>query len=417
MPFPIHRRQFLGQAFGLTALTATVPSFLHKTGLALAGDPRQDIAPIPGLKDNHVLVMVQLAGGNDGLNTVVPYGDDRYYRARPRLGIEKAKLHRLDDHLGLHPELVEFKKLYDDGGLAVVQNVGYPNPDRSHFRSTDIWETASPSNQVWRTGWVGRYFDNNCSGAQSPALGLQVGDRPALTFAGPHLRGVTIANPSILSWPEKTPATEGMNQVNRIEAAGIDALDFLQRRANETLGLSRRLQAALGRAKPTQEYPPFAFCQAVKLVAQLIAAEFPTRVYFVSLASFDTHSNQALTQAALLQELSEGLSALYNDLKAQGHLERTLIMTFSEFGRRVAENQSGGTDHGTASVLFMLGGGIKPGVHGPYPDLQNLDEGDLIHRIDFRSVYAAVLEKWFQADAQRILEESFPPVALFGAGG
>src|SRR5262249_52813669 len=156
--------------------------------------------------------------------------------------------------------------------------------------------------------------------AQSPALGLQVGDRPALTFASPHLRGVTIANPTILSWPARAAATEVMNQVNRIEAAGIGALDFLQRRANETLGLAQRLQAALRQAKPTGAYPPFAFCQALQLVAQLIAAEFPTRVYYVSLSGFDTHSNQALTQAALLQELSEGLSALCNDLKAQGHL-------------------------------------------------------------------------------------------------
>ncbi|MGE3821865.1 MAG: DUF1501 domain-containing protein, partial [Isosphaeraceae bacterium] len=167
------RRQFLRQAAGLTALTSTVPAFLHKTGLAFTGDPRRKVPPIPGLKDDRVLVVVQLAGGNDGLNTVIPHGDDLYAKARPKLGIEPKKVLRIHDQTGLHPDLVELKDLFDEGELAIVQNVGYPNPDRSHFRSSEIWETASPADKTWTTGWIGRYFDNECAGAETALLGLQ----------------------------------------------------------------------------------------------------------------------------------------------------------------------------------------------------------------------------------------------------
>lgn len=407
------RRQFLRRAAGMAALTTTVPTFLGKTASALTSK----VAPIPGLNDDRVLVVVQLAGGNDGLNTLVPHGDDAYYKARPKLAIGAKKVLKVDEHLGFHPELAELKALLDDGDLAVVQNVGYPNPDRSHFRSSEIWETASGADDAWTTGWLGRYFDSECAKAQSPALGLQLGERPAQTFASPRPRAITLANPAILDWPARGPVADGLAKLNQVEPTGIEAFDYVQRTANETLGLSKRLREALRDTKAPVSYAPFEFSQSLKLVAQMIAAEVPTRVYYVSLTGFDTHAAQANRHAALLQELSQGLATFHRDLKARGHLDRTLVMTFSEFGRRVAENRSAGTDHGTANVMVLTGGGIAPGLHGERPDLKSLDESnDLVYKTDFRSVYAAVLGDWFGADAGKVLQGQFTPLPLLRAG-
>ena len=402
------RRQFTRLA-GLTALTATVPTFLHKTGMALA-DPTK---PLAGLKDNRVLVIVQLAGGNDGLNTLVPYADDAYYKMRPRLGIDAKKVLRLDDHVGLHPEMVELHKLFKDGGLAVVPNVGYPNPNRSHFSSMDVWETASPSNRIGTTGWVGRYFDHECKGVPGAMLGLRLGEQAALTFAGERSRASTLANPSLLEVPAQGALKKGMEKVNQVETTGIAALDFIQRTGNETQSLARRLREIVRDVKPAVEYPPFALCQSLRLVAQMIAAEAPTRVYYVTLGGFDTHSAQLNRHAALLQELSQALSLFYRDLKAHKQIDRVMLLTFSEFGRRAAENKQLGTDHGTANVMLVLGGKVKPGLHGTPPDLAKRDaEGDPLYKTDFRSIYAGVLRDWLNADAGRILGGKFEPLAL-----
>jgi uncharacterized protein (DUF1501 family) len=407
-PSSIDRRQFLSVA----ALTATLPAFLVRTGQALAGDPRRDAAPLNGLKDNHVLVVVQLAGGNDGLNTVVPFANDVYRKARPKLALDAKKVLKVNADLGFHPEMTDLKRLYDDGLLAVVSNVGYPNPNRSHFRATEIWETASDAKRVLQTGWIGRYFDNDCRGVPSPMLGLQVGERPAPTFAHPAARAVTLGNADLFKWPTGGPVAAGLERLNTVRATGNDTLDFLQRSANQTLGLSRRIQEAVQDSRTSKDYLPFAFQQSLKLVAQMIAAEIPTRVYYVSLGGFDTHANQANRHAALLQELSQGLATFCRDLKELGHLDRTLVMTFSEFGRRVGENDSAGTDHGTAAPLFLVGGKVKPGLHGGPPDLADLESGDLPFKTDFRSVYTTVLEQWFHADPKMVLEGKFPALPL-----
>ncbi|MCI0461170.1 MAG: DUF1501 domain-containing protein, partial [Gemmataceae bacterium] len=315
----LNRRQFLGVA----ALTATLPSFLVRTGQILAGDPRRAVAPLAGLNDNHVLVVVQLAGGNDGLNTVVPFTNDAYRKARPKLALDATKVLKVTEDLGFHPEMTELKRLFDDGLLGVVTNVGYPNPNRSHFRATEIWETASDATQVLPTGWLGRYFDNECRGVPSPMLGLQVGERPAQAFAHRAARAVTLGNPDLFQWPTTGPLASGMERLNAVRATGNETLDFLQRSANQTLGLARRIQEALQDRKTSQDYLPFAFQQSLKLVAQMIAAEIPTRVYYVSLGGFDTHGNQANRHAALLQELSQGIATFCRVLKELGHLERT----------------------------------------------------------------------------------------------
>jgi uncharacterized protein (DUF1501 family) len=400
----LDRRQF-----GVAALSATLPVFLHKTGRALAADA--------GRHDGRVLVIVQLAGGNDGLNTLVPHADDAYYKARPRIGIDRKKILRLDDRLGLPSEMADLHRLFQDGGLAVIPNVGYPNPSRSHFRSMDIWETASPAKAFWKTGWVGRYFDATCSNVQGGMLGVRLGEQPALTFTGKNNRAATFVNPASLDVPADGAFAKGLDGVTKIEPTGIDALDFIQRTANETRDLSRRIREAVRDVKPAVDYPPFILCQSLKLVAQMIIAEAPTRVYYVTLGGFDTHSGQMNRHLALLQELSQALALFRKDLAAHKQLERVALVTFSEFGRRVEENQQAGTDHGTANVVFALGGKVKAGIHGQPPNLEKLDErGDLVHETDFRSVYAAVLRDWLSADADTILEGKFTPVPLFTRG-
>jgi uncharacterized protein (DUF1501 family) len=412
MTLKIDRRQFV-RLTGLAALTATVPSFLHKTGVALAGPSHPETKPLPGLKDNHVLVILQLAGGNDGLNTLVPYADDHYHKLRPRIGISAKQVLKLDDHFGLHPEMFELHKLFQEGGLALVPNVGYPNPSRSHFRSSDIWETASTSARMWKSGWLGRYFDAECQGVPGAMLGLRLGEQPALTFAGDHLRAATLANPSLLEVPATGALEKGIDKLNAIEPTGIDALDFIQRTGNETHALARRMKAVVRDVKPAVEYPPFVLCQSLRLVAQMIVANVPTRVYYVTLGGFDTHSTQLNRHAGLLQELSQALSLFCKDLKAQGQLDRVLLLTFSEFGRRASENKQLGTDHGTGNVVFLVGGKVKPGIHGAPPDLVRLDsEGDPRFGVDFRSIYTDVLRDWLNADAAHVLGEQFKPLAL-----
>jgi uncharacterized protein (DUF1501 family) len=412
MTLKIDRRQFARLA-GLTALSATVPSFLHKTGVALAGPSHPGAKPLPGLKDNHVLVILQLAGGNDGLNTLVPYADDQYHKLRPRIGISAKRVLKLDDHFGLHPEMLELQKLFHEGGLALVPNVGYPNPSRSHFRSSDIWETASPSGQMWKSGWVGRYFDAECQGVPGAMLGLRLGGQPALTFAGDHTRAATLANPSLLEVPATGALEKGIEKLNKVEPTGIGALDFIQRTGNETHALARRMKAVVRDVQPAVEYPPYALCQSLRLVAQMIVAHVPTRVYYVTLAGFDTHSAQLNRHAGLLQELSQALGLFRKDLKAQGQLDRVLLLTFSEFGRRASENKQLGTDHGTGNVVFLVGGKVKPGIHGAPPDLTKLDSvGDPHFGVDFRSIYADVLRDWLNADPDHVLGEQFKPLAL-----
>ena len=408
----IDRRAF-GRTLGLSALTATVPTFLHRTGVALAGDEAKGIAPIKGLKDDRVLVIVQLAGGNDGLNTVVPFADDRYYKARPKIAVPKDKVHKLNDSLGLHTEMDALKKVFDDAGLAVIPNVGYPNPNRSHFKSMDVWETATPPERIGKTGWVGRYFDADCKGADSPMLGLRVGEQAALSLVGDRSGVATFANPAMLDTHATGSLAKGLDRISEVEPTGIPALDYVQRTGNTTRELSRRISVAVREVKPAVEYPPFSLCQSLRLVSQMVTANIPTRVYYVTLGGFDTHSGQMLRHPALLQELSQALSLFRADLKAHGQLDRVLTMTFSEFGRRVDENQQQGTDHGTANVMFLMGGKVKGGVHGVAPDLGKLDDqGDMIFKTDFRNVYAGVLKGWLGADPTAVVGKDFAPLEL-----
>jgi uncharacterized protein (DUF1501 family) len=397
-------RRLFHRAFGLTALSATVPAFLAKSGMALASEER---------KTDRVLVVIQLGGGNDGLNTLVPYADDRYHKARPKIAIDPKSILKLDDALGFHPELLELHKLYKGGHLAVIPNVGYPNPNRSHFRSTDIWETASPADKILKSGWLGRYFDSACAEIPADPLGIRIGEQPSLAFAGDKLRAATFANPKMLDNPARGAAATALEKLASVEPTGIAALDFVQRTGNQSLALSRELQRAVKSVKPKVDYPPFALFQSLRLVAQMIAASLPPQVYYVSHGGFDTHAAQTQRHAYLLQEFSQAVSLFHADLKAQGLLDRVFGLTFSEFGRRVAENKNAGTDHGTANVVFAFGGKVKAGLHGTAPNLVDLDPlGDLIHKIDFRQVYAGVLQGWLNADPEKVLLGRFEPLPL-----
>lgn len=406
---PTTRRDFLrhgARGIGLLAFSNYAPAFL--THSAYAG------APLPE-KDRTILVLVQLAGGNDGLNTLVPYQDDQYYRLRPNLGLKRESLHVLDDQLGLHESLGPFKALLDEGKLGIVQNVGYPNPNRSHFRSTEIWETASASNAYLDTGWVGRYFDNACSGeahADAPD-GIHLSNEMPQSFLStdPHnLFGITRAlgrrrNRRDDELVEKMIAQSG-------DPAGHGNLSFLQHAMMDTLATERRIQSLLGRTSGGGDYPQSPFAQSMRSVATLIAAGLPTRVYFVSLGGFDTHSNQTNIHANLLRQLGEGMSAFQRDLDQRGLAEQVLTMTFSEFGRRPAENISRGTDHGTAAPLFVVGSKIRAGLHGSSPRLNVARNQDLEFSTDFRGVYATVLDRWLGCDARAVLGGKFEPVAF-----
>lgn len=396
------RREFIRQGLALAAVGATAPSFLTRSAQAApAGDDR-------------ILVVLQLAGGNDGLNTLVPFADDAYYRGRPTLGVPAAQVLRLDGHHGLHPGLAPLKSLYDDGRVALVQGVGYPNPNRSHFRAMEIWETAADSEQVLTTGWLGRWFDATCTGpASDPAIGLQLGRRQTPAFANQHSLGITLGSPAdyrFASGDARQQAT--FAALNEPVAGQGEALDFLSHTALNARLSAAEVQRVGTRRFATPAYPQSKLGHDLQLVGQMIAGGLPTRVYFVTLGGFDTHAQQAATHADLMTELGEALAAFDRDLRAQRNDGRVLLLAFSEFGRRVQENGSKGTDHGAAGPMFLLGPAVKPGLHGRTPSLTELDRGDLRHTVDFRAVYGEVLDRWLDTPAQSVLGRRYPALGL-----
>ncbi len=369
---------------------------------------------------NKLLVIVQLNGGNDGLNTVIPYKNSLYYEARPRLAVADEQVLALDENLGigLHPKLVNFKKLYDQGKLAIVQGVGYPNANRSHFRSTDIWMSAQPE-KVVGTGWIGRYLDHSIArfhGASFPAANVQ-GTLP-LT-----LRGDQVVVPSIQSLESYQFQTDSrypqdhetrvatFQRIHSQTVADDPYLSFLVNSGLKAVESAADLQEAASKYSSSVQYPTDPFAQGLKLVAQILTGGLGTQVMHVAIGGFDTHANQNtdnVNHPLLLQYIDSGLDAFYRDLVEHNIADEVLLMTFSEFGRRVRENGSLGTDHGTAAPMFILGNKVKGGLHSEYPSLSQLDNnGDLIHTVDFRQVYATILEDWLQTDSKEILEGSF----------
>jgi uncharacterized protein (DUF1501 family) len=398
--FPATRREFIStsaKGAGLLAFSQFVPGFLRDS--VAAGAPAPE-------RDRKILVLVQLAGGNDGLNTLIPYEDSNYYRLRPTLGIKKNEAISLTDHLGLHPSCEDLSQLYKEGKLSIVQNVGYPNPNRSHFRSTEIWEGATDANEFGDSGWLGRYLDNNCSGAPS------LGDPEAITFGNELPLSVQGESTHNLFSINKDPgkirrADYGLLDKMVGATSAPDNASFLKQTMMDTLITEKRIQKLFTQFSSGAKYPTDRLAASLKNVASLISSGLPTRIYFVSLGGFDTHQGQAGAQQRLLKELSASLAAFQNDLAERGLEDQVLTMTFSEFGRRPSENQSGGTDHGTAAPLFIMGSQIKSQLVGEAPDLNLANNKDLQFSTDFRRVYSTVLDKWLDCESEPVLGRKF----------
>ena len=421
-----------------TAATWTLPVFLEKTFFALDAKAADATTQFVTGRDGTILVVLQLAGGNDGLNTVVPYADDTYHRTRPTLALQDDQILKLDDYVGLNPKLTGLKSLYDEGHLAIVQGVGYPNPSRSHFRSTEIWETASDARRNETNGWLGRYFDNCCSGAD-PTVGVAIGEEMPQAFAAKNPTGITFSRPEQFRWrssepgyghvtteesffrqlngsdEEDMPTGNGRGSISALSGkarSDLSTLEFLQRTALDAQLSSDKVLAIARKYKSNVPYPQGQLASSLNIIARMIAGGLTSRVYYASHGGFDTHAGQINTHTRLMSEFNDAVSAFVADMKQQGNFQRVLLMTFSEFGRRVAENANGGTDHGAAAPMFVLGGAVKAGLLGKYPSLVDLDRGDLKFNTDFRSVYGTILDRWLKAPSQIVLGRKFPPLSV-----
>jgi uncharacterized protein (DUF1501 family) len=444
-PTAFTRRQFVFGGLTLASASLAVPSFLQRSAFALPG-LQPGMSSIPGAPEDRILVVVQLSGGNDGLNSVVPYRSGEYYKARPVIGIRENQALKLGTtgyaaEVGLHPNLTGFKELYDDGLMGIVQGVGYPNPNRSHFKSMDIWHTADTT--ATGDGWLGRYFDSECcgfgkgdrgkaEGVAGPAIrrdgatGIAVGRDAPLAMRGRLVQPISFEDPMAFRW---TGTTEDATLASYYEAIAKSQIqprqiggesgheansEFLVRTALDAQVNSEMIRKAVN-SKPRTSYANGRLADQLQMVASMIYAKLKTRVYYVSIGGFDTHDGQGGAtgrHANLMRDLSGAIASFYKDLKMQGNDGRVLTMVFSEFGRRVGQNGSNGTDHGTAAPLFLFGPMVKPGVLTDHPSLTDLDQGDLKFRVDFRTVYSALLGGWMKGDAKAVLDGNYAPAPV-----
>lgn len=353
--------------------------------------------PASAREGERALVVLQLSGGNDGINTVVPHRQDEYYRSRPTLGLSRGALHRLDDDHGLHPELRPLGELFDEGSVAVVHGVGYPNPDRSHFRSMEIWHTADPVNPPGETGWLGELADQLATGRPGTMAGLHIGteDLPRALFArqyfAPTVRDEHGFRLSKVGRGQEAFASGRARLLVGGDSAGD--LAFLREAARSTYDAATRM-SAMADAPPPVAYPDEPLAKRLHLVARLVTGGFGARVFHVAQDGYDTHATQAPRHASLLSELGRSLRAFVRDLESSGAADRVVVLIHSEFGRRVRENGSKGTDHGAGAPAFLVGGGVRGGLYGTPPDLSRLDQGDVSYSTDFRSLYSALAADW-----------------------
>lgn len=406
------RRQFITRGVTFVGAGLAAPRFLLGQG--------PGVARAAGRGGSRILVIIEMNGGNDGLNTVVPFTDPKYAEYRRSLALPAQTLLPVSETLGLHPSLAGLKSLFDENRLAIVQGVGYPQPNLSHFRSTEIWQTAVPD-AIASTGWLGRYLDGIAVPGSTALDAIAIGfETPALLTTA-----VSAGVASIDSFESYAIAGDGaqpQDDANKFaafaamyddvrgDAATLDFIANTGLAAYESSGVINQVADGYTPAVPYADDP---FSQSMLKIAQLIGSDLGTDIYVAGLGSFDTHANQAADHARLLRWLSDGLTSFARDIDAHGRADDVLVMTFSEFGRRVNENESSGTDHGTAAPLFVLGAGVRGGIYGDHPSLVNLDDNDdLIHGIDFRAVYRTVLEHWLQADPEAILGGTFEDVGF-----
>lgn len=400
---PFTRREFLkisSTGIGLLSFGQFAPEFLVNS--AMASSPKPE-------KDRSILVLVQLAGGNDGLNTLIPYEDSNYYKLRPTLGIKKKDALVISDTHALHSSMSKLNELYKEGKMGIVQNVGYPNPNRSHFRSTEIWETGVDSDKTTSTGWVGRFLDNNCSGVPNDStdpLAIHMTNNTPQSFGGknPHS---TFGFVNRVSRRDNDDTRKVLENTYKMSNLGDDNATFLKQTLMNTLVTEQKVQQKLDAYKPSVKYPNSNLASSLRNVAALIQAGLPTRVYFVSIGGFDTHSNQAGNHSSLLAQLSDAIHAFQKDLENNKLDKQVTTMTFSEFGRRPNENDSAGTDHGTAAPLFVIGSNVKGGIFGNPPNLKLQKNQDVEFSTDFRQVYSTMLEKWMNCSPEKVLWKKY----------
>ncbi len=403
------RRQFLGRgACGLSFVTlaGSMPGLLAR---AAAGAEA-------AAKNDHVLVVIELSGGNDGLNTLIPFENDLYFKNRPTLGIAKENVLKLNDGVGFHPSLAPLHELFQAGKLAVVQGVGYPEPNRSHFRSMEIWHTASTNNSVPTTGWLGRVVDHVAEKPDEQLYGLVLNGGLPQAFQADIVAVPVVAQlEALLPAGETAPAKAQL--LRKLSTAGRTAggpVDFLRTQAAAVYRAAERLHDATAKYQSSVMYPEGEVGPQLRRAAQILSADLGVRVLYATQGGYDTHATQKDAHAGLLDHLAQSLAAFQKDIEALKQSERVTVLVFSEFGRRVDENASQGTDHGAASCLFVLGEKVRGGLLGQHPSLEKLGEGDLVFNTDFRSVYASLLDGWLGCPAEKFLGQKFEPLPLFG---
>lgn len=411
----INRRDFLKRGVSFLGAGALMPSVFERALAALNGQPAGG-APVD---DGRILVVVQMAGGNDGLNTIVPVTDSQYYSYRRAVTIPASQALPLNSTTGLHPGMAKMKELWDQGILAIVEGVGYPDPNFSHFVSMRIWQKADPSEKAPQ-GWLGRYFEKAKGNLEAPFLGLAIGNTLPASLETPVVTIPSLQNLNTYRF-QGDPQSPSLNNarlklLNSLYEAGQQTgpygmlLNGSIKAASNSINI---LQKAHQSYKPAVEYPRNPLASSLLTVAEAIAANVGVKVCHVTIGGFDTHANQLAVQAQNLGALSESLYAFYSDLKAHNLDGNVAIMTWSEFGRRVKENASAGTDHGSAAPLFFLGTPVKGGFYGERPGLDNLDNGNLRYTVDFRSAYATSLGGWLRVPDRDVLGAAYEPIPLW----
>ncbi len=406
----MNRRNFLGLGVAGASLYAL-------------GRPRGPLSALdlgmgaPLSKDEKILVIVQMSGGNDGLNTLIPFGDPEYAKARRRIGIPRKDVHQIEAGMGFHPAFKGLTELYKAKKLAVLQAVGYPNPNRSHFKSMDIWHCADPSGRDLRYGWLGRALDEMERGVDKiPELSINFAENPPLSLNGTSYKPVSFRDPNTYRFAGSKDQEEAFKKISSKKGeTKLSVLDSLRRTAVDAEKSSLSVRAKAKAYKTPVRYPRTPVASSLRTVASLVSGGLPTRVYYCYHNGFDTHAGQVNRQRNLLTQMDQSLTAFQKDLARLGLEDRVTLMAFSEFGRRVKENQSQGTDHGTAGVSFVLGGSVRGGLYGEPPSLTDLLKGgDLKHGIDFRSLYAELLEDVLDVQSQKVLRGKFAKLGILG---
>ncbi len=422
------RREFIQNGLGFVSLGLAMPGFLMKATEAIAAE---GALPAGAMKTTggKILVVIEMSGGNDGLNTVVPYAAAEYAKARPNIAIAKDQALQIGTSngmpIGLHPRMKGLHTLFDQGHVGVVTGVGYPNPNRSHFESMDVWQMGDPNAKRAREGWLARYFDADGHLKNSSLPGIAFGEQLPLALNAPGSPAAVIGNGGDYGFgsnaPDRGQQMQAFNAMYSPEAKAATGTaarsndEFIRNVGNEVYTSTQAIKDAIkaydARAGEKANYPNNnGLASRLQTISKLISGGLPTRVYYASIGGFDTHANQPGGHGNQLGSIGDAVAAFYKDLELQGRANDVMVMTFSEFGRRVNENGSMGTDHGAASVLFVVGGGVKGGLYGGYPSLSELDDGDLKFTTDFRSVYSAILDNWLRAPSQEVLGGQFAPL-------